>query len=112
MNWLHFFLWIAGIYGLYYAVVILLDTAKASRSPSLKTAGNELTFSEPIQPQKLEHIPEPETQNKTKAGVTDTGIKIQREPEVMATGGVGIRDLFNLARQEAIIYTRPVSFYP
>ncbi len=110
MNWLHFLLWIAGIYGLYYVVLILIDIAKSGRSTAIKTAGSELTFSETLQPQKLEHIPDNESLKKTGAGLTGTGMKVQREPALMASGGVGIRDLFNLARQEAIIYTRPVSY--
>jgi hypothetical protein len=110
MNWLHFLLWIAGVYGLYYVVIILLDIVKSNRSPNVKMAGNELTFSEPIQPQKLDHVPELISPNNTKTALTNTGIKIQRDPVVMASGGVNIRDLFNLARKEAIVYTRPVSF--
>ena len=29
---------------------------------------------------------------------------------ITATGGVSLKDFFNVAKQESIIYTRPVSF--
>jgi hypothetical protein len=110
MNWLHFFLWIAGIYGLYYIFIILLDIAKAKRSPAAKSAGNELVFSENIHPQRPDLVKDMSPQMPAGTAVKDMNAKVKREPEIVASGGVNIRDLFNLARQEAILYTRPVSF--
>lgn len=106
MNWLHFVLWLAGIYCLYYLVIILIDFAGGGRSPGTKIASHELTFSEDVQPKILEHeIDRPET-----AAVKNTGVKITKETDVFSTGGVSLKDLFSLAKQEAIFYTRPVSF--
>lgn len=100
MNWLHFLSWVAGLYVLYYLAVILFDF---SRSRTVKaTTNGELTFSEDIPPKKIAHLPD----------------KIERPPEpsakpaspVIASGGVSLKNLFGLCREEAIIYTRPVSF--
>ena len=110
MNWLHFLIWVAGIYLLYYLVNILIDAAGSGRSPADHSLTNELTFSEEVQTKRLEHEPDNGNKNNNKAGVNDAGVKIKAEPAVMASGGVPIKDLFNLVRQEAIIYTRAVSY--
>lgn len=102
MNWLHFFLWVAGLYALYYLVVILTDVAGVKNVPASGAMSNELTFSEKVQPVQLQHPP-------VAADAGDTTTKKQ-EREVIASGGVSLKDLFNLARQEAIIYTNPVSY--
>jgi hypothetical protein len=105
MNWLHFSIWVAGLYLLYYLVVILLDVAASKRVPAANAGSGELTFSETVQPKQLQHEPDegvlpgavPKTADRPRSGIT-------------ATGGVSLRDFFNLAKQESIIYTRPVSF--
>jgi hypothetical protein len=102
MNWLHFFLWMAGLYALYYLIVVLIDLAGAAGKPVTGTPTNTLTFSEPVQPVQLKHQPAAEA-----TGGTTTK---KQEREVIASGGVSLKDLFNLARQEAIIYTNPVSY--
>ena len=110
MNWLHFTLWVAAIYLLYYLVNILVDIAGNGRSPTNKSLSDELTFSEHSEPKQLFHEAENDVAGVKTGGVKDTGIKIKPEPEVMSSGGVSLKDIFNLARQESIIYTRPVSF--
>ena len=104
MNWLHFSIWVSGVYLLYYLVVILLDVAADKRAPAHAVSG-ELTFSEPVQPKQLQHEPDEEE-------LPAEAIKAAERPRsgVTATGGVSLKDFFNLARQESIIYTRPVSF--
>jgi hypothetical protein len=110
MNWLHFLTWIAGIYLSYYLENIIYDFAASKRAPADKSLTNVLTFSEEVQIQRLADGPEKEGLDKVKAGAGDTRIKIKAESEVIASGGVCLKDLFKLARQESIIYTRPVSF--
>lgn len=102
MNWLHFFLWIAGLYALYYLVVILIDLAGATGKPVAGTPVNTLTFSEQVEPVQLQH----QTIAENTGGTTAN----KQEREVIASGGVSLKDLFNLARREAIIYTNPVSY--
>jgi len=104
MNWLNFSIWLAGLYLLYYLVVILLDVAASKRVPAQAVSG-ELTFSEPVQPKQLQLEPEEEV-------LPAEPTKAAERPRsgVTATGGVSLKDFFNVARQESIIYTRPVSF--
>ena len=96
MNWIHFFIWVAGIYTLYYLAVIGIDVAGGNRTPAAKSLTNELTFSEQVETQRLEHKPEEE--------VKPTG------NAMIASGGVPIRELFSLARKELIVYTKSVSY--
>ena len=100
MNWFHFFLWVAGLYALYYLAIFLIDLAGSSRIPAEHHTTQELTFSESVSPTQLQHEP-----------VTAVApAKPKAEPEVIASGGVGFNELFRLAKQEAIIYTQSVSF--
>jgi hypothetical protein len=97
MNWTHFLLWLAGGYGLYYLVVILTDLARSKRQDSATGNTHELTFSEQVAPVQL-------------AAQAAAPAQPDNKPDVIGSGGVPITDLFRLAKQEAIIYTRGVSF--
>jgi hypothetical protein len=107
MNWLHFLMWIAGIYLVYYLVNILIDVAGGAGAPADKHLSTELTFSETVQPKRLEQEPQADI---PKTGSRETGINKKPEPAIIASGGVSIKDLFHLVRQESILYTRPVSY--
>ena len=101
MNWLHFLSWVAGLYLLYYLALVLFDF---SRNRTTKApAHGELTFSEDLPPKKIAHLPDS----------TESPPPIQPtkpEPAIIGSGGVSLKNLFGLCREEAIIYTRPVSF--
>ena len=108
MNWLHFSFWVAGIYALYYLALILTDLAGGKKNAA-NALSPELTFSEHVPPVAL--MPDPHEQagnDKARTG-DDTAAKKQ-QPEVISSGGVSLRDLFSLARQEAIIYTNAVGY--
>lgn len=97
---------LAGLYLLYYVVTILMDLSRNRGNGQAGAITNELTFSEHHEPAKLAHEP---------AGVPAAHaerVKKQKPAasEVFSSGGVGITDLFRLAKQEAIIYTQSVSF--
>ncbi|WP_183580252.1 hypothetical protein HDF18_13280 [Mucilaginibacter sp. X5P1] len=108
MNWIHFSLWVAGIYILYYLVMLMIDMAGTESSPNSNGANNELTFSESTAPKILRH--EPDKVKPKKAGVAHASLKITPEPEVIASGGLSLKDLFTQSRLDTIIYTRAVSF--
>jgi hypothetical protein len=101
MNWFHFLGWVAGLYLVYYLALILFDYARSKR-PKTPDSG-ELTFTEDIMPKKIEHLPD-----KTESPPP------KQEPKpgspIIGSGGVSLKNLFGLCREEAIIYTRPVSF--
>jgi len=110
MNWLHFLLWVGCLYALYYLVVILLDVAGANRAPAENSMTQELTFSEPVMATKLNHDDGNTQTAGTKSRLDEPGNAKNAEPEIIGSGGVAINNLFALAKQEAIIYTRSVSF--
>jgi hypothetical protein len=99
MNWFHFLSWVGGLYLAYYLANILIDVAGSGNAPADNSLTNELTFSETQEPQRLEHMTAPVKQ-----------VKVPDQTDLLSSGGVSLRDLFTLARQESIIYTRPVSF--
>jgi hypothetical protein len=112
MSWLHFLLWIAGIYTLYYLVNILYDVSFGGRNSAVKTTTNELSFTETHQPQKLEHSSTADTLAAKPAEATHSGVnsKAKKDPEIIDSRGVTLKNLFNLAMEESIIYTKAVSF--
>jgi hypothetical protein len=97
MNWPHFILWTAGIYLLYYPAMILYDLKTSGRATP-KSALRELTFSENILPQQVDHLPDRKTE------------VLKTQSPIIGSGGVTLKNLFGLCREEAIMYTRPVSF--
>jgi hypothetical protein len=93
MTWLKFALWLSGIYLTYYSALILWDFLRSGKQREEKNS-HELSFEEDIEP--IREIAEPSPQ------IYDSSI--------LSSGGVNLKQLFNLAREEAIEFTRPVSF--
>lgn len=100
MNWAHFILWTAGSYLLYYPAMILYDL-KTSGQKSAGSASNELTFAEENIPFSIERTPK-ETSPKEATP--------KPQPAIIGSGGVTLKNLFGLCREEAVLYTKPVSF--
>ena len=94
MTWIKFALWLLGIYTFYYVALILWDYIRTNRGEPLNDK-HELTFVEDIQPVKT---PVEE--------LTDTA----KESPVAFSGGVSLKQLFNLAREESVEYIKSVSF--
>ncbi|QEM07224.1 hypothetical protein DIU31_028370 [Mucilaginibacter rubeus] len=94
MTWLKFALWLLGIYSLYYAVLIFWDRQRAGKSAQSGDK-HELTFVEHIEPIK---------------SFIGELLDLQTSP-IVSHGGVSLKEVFSLAREEAIEYIRPVSFY-
>jgi len=93
MTWIKFALWLTGIYTVYYMALIFWDFLRKGHMP-IGSESHELTFVEHIEPIR----PEPENVSEFHGSA------------VMSSGGVGLKQLFNLAREEAIEFTRAVSF--
>lgn len=110
MNWLHFFLWVCGIYLLYYLAVILLDVASGRRPLAAGTQTHELTFSENVVPTQMAAHAAVAEEPSPKTRLDEALRQRKQEPEMIGSGGVVIDNLFKLCKQEAIIYTRSVSF--
>jgi len=93
MTWIKFIIWLLGGYAVYYAVLIIWDQLHRRRVSGDDTT-NELTFIEHIQPA---------------AAMPDVAAPLPPSP-IVASGGVSLKDTFNLAREEVVEYIRAVSF--
>ncbi|GAA4339744.1 hypothetical protein GCM10023149_50660 [Mucilaginibacter gynuensis] len=94
MIWIKFSLWLLLLYGFYYAVVIGWDYHRL-RKPPAGSGDEELTFM--ADEDKAQTIPDAPSSGDIASAV-------------IASGGVSIRQTFSLAREEAIEFTRAVSF--
>ena len=93
MNWIKFAVWLSGIYVVYYLVLIFWDALRSGRS-TVSNEPHQLTF--------VEHTAPVQKQLHTEADATGSSI--------ISSGGVNLKQLFSLAREEAIEYTKSVSF--
>ena len=100
MSWLKFIYWTSGLYALYYLANIAWDLLRQKSAP--KEGTQELTFSDAQAPEKIEP---PLKKNKEEPEKKTGG-----DPVISAMGGVGLKDLFNLAKAEVIAYNRAVTF--
>ena len=112
MSWLHFLLWVAGIYLLYYLANILYDVAGAGRHPPEAAAGNELSFVDNHRPTQLEPEAGSNDSEGKPAEMKDSAVKskVRQETEIIGSRGLTLKNLFNSAREESFIYTKAVSF--
>ena len=94
MTWIKFALWLLGIYTFYYAGIIFWDYLRNNRS-SPENSKHELTFVEDIAPEK---------------SYPDDSSVTGKESPVTFSGGVNLKQLFNLAREESVEYIKAVSF--
>jgi hypothetical protein len=94
MTWIKFALWLLGVYASYYTGLIFWDYLRTNRGET-GSDKHELTFVEDIHPIKslVEEI-------------TGSG----KESAVSFSGGVSLKQLFNLAREESVEYIKSVSF--
>jgi hypothetical protein len=94
MTWIRFALWLLGIYTSYYVFLIFWDNLRTNRGDT----GNdkrELTFVEDIHPVR---------------SLVEEIIGSGKESSVAFSGGVSLKQLFNLAREESVEYIKSVSF--
>lgn len=93
MTWFKFLLWIGGLYTAYYLVLIAWDHLRSGRKLKGEES-NELTFSEDVSAVSL--VPE--------LSMSDVSSPIY------ASGGVSLKGLFSLCRDEAVEYIKQVSY--
>jgi len=94
MTWIKFAIWLFGCYTIYYASLIFWDHLRTNR---LDTGSDkqELTFVEDVEPIKSYF-------EETAGNGKDSSFAF--------SGGVNLKQLFNLAREESVEYIKAVSF--
>lgn len=95
MTWIKFAIWLFGIYTAYYTALLIWDSLRNKGLP-VGDHPEELTFVEDVEP--VLQVPDEPNGNQTGSAV-------------VSSGGVTLKQTFNLAREEAIDYIRAVSFY-
>jgi len=94
MTWIKFAIWLFGIYTAYYTSLVLWDVLQKKHT-SVADRLSELTFVD--DPELVKEVPDEPSE--TEAG-----------SPVVSSGGVTLKQTFNLAREDAIAYIRAVSF--
>lgn len=96
MKWISFLTYLGIGYATYYLIIILLDSMNTSRNGPKDTLP-VLTFTETAEPEKI-----------SLEDFADN--TFHAEPASIGLGSVSLKDLFTLARQDAIEFTKSVSF--
>ena len=94
MTWIKFAIWLLGIYSIYYVALIFWDNLRNTRGTT-ENDKHELTFVEDIHPVK---------------SLVEEIIGSGKTSPVAFSGGVSLKQLFNLAREESVEYIKSVSF--
>ena len=93
MNWINFILWLGGLYTVYYLILIAWDHQR-NRQVTEDNDTNELSFHEQVNAIHLA----PELSSADIAS------------PIYASGGVSLKSMFNLCRDEAVEYIKQVSY--
>jgi len=93
MNWIKFILWLGGLYTVYYLTLITWDHLR-NRRVNNDNDTNELSFAEQVNDVSL-------TPELTSDDIASS---------LYASGGVSLKNMFNLCRDEAVEYIKQVSF--
>lgn len=93
MNWIRFIIWISGIYAIYYLIMIAWDQLR-NRQGAVEDDTEELSFVEQVEAVSL----------KPELTSADIGSSLY------ASGGVSLKNMFDLCRDEAVEYIKQVSF--
>jgi len=93
MTWIKFAVWLAAVYAAYYIAIILWDLIR-SGGPALKPDEHVLSFAEHTEVIKPSFEPVPEVHGSA----------------MVSSGGVNLKQLFNLCRDEVVDYRKAVSY--
>jgi len=119
MNWTSFLLTLALAYMAYYGLNLLFDLLIARKPPKTDSPGDVLFFDEDVRPEIIVSAQEPSAQTETEpptAAPAAQPTETLNEPPaqlsgpIRSTGAVGIKELFNLAKNNLIEYTGEISY--
>lgn len=124
MNWTSFLITLALAYMAYYGLNLLFDLLISRKPPKTDSTGDVLFFDEDVRPEIIvpAEVPDPQTDKATVTAVQDetpempqtSGTMDEPTPQlsgpVRSTGAVGLRELFNLAKDNLIEYTGDISY--
>lgn len=109
MTWTSFLLTLALSYFAYYGLNILFDLMIARRPEREGSKDTILFFEEPSEPELI--VEELEVKNISEdVGGTDDAPAVLSSGEVHAPSAVSLKELFNLAKDNLIEYTRAIPY--
>lgn len=122
MNWTTFLLTLALAYAAYYGLNLLFDLLIGRKPPASQDNDEVLFFEEHTEPQLIDYQeepepvaqPEPEPETEPQDTPRPAGRKtVQQDIAsaiIHATGAVGLKQLFNLAKDDLIEHTRAIPY--
>ncbi|MGO3108118.1 hypothetical protein [Sphingobacterium sp. JB170] len=122
MNWTSFLITLALGYMAYYGINLLIDLLISRKPPKADSSGDVLFFDEDVRPEIIvpadDPIPESapalptqaEPQPAPRTPATPTAQPEGLSGPIRSTGAVGLRELFNLAKDNLIEYTGDISY--
>ncbi|MCX2584308.1 hypothetical protein [Pedobacter sp. MR22-3] len=110
MSWTNFLILIFIIYILYYALILFFDLFISPKATTGDIAEDELFFSQTFAPELITPVEEPEAS--TVSDEADArGLKAGLSSgTISSSGGVGLKQLFSLAKNNLIEHTRAIPY--
>lgn len=124
MNWTSFLVTLALAYMAYYGLNLLFDLLISRKPPKADNPGDVLFFDEDVKPEIIVPTEQPSPQAVTEQ-VTVVQPEMPSAPQatetrnepppqlsgsIRSTGAVGLKELFNLAKDNLIEYTGEISY--
>lgn len=118
MNWTTFLLTLTLAYAAYYGLNLLFDLLITRKPPASQDNDEILFFEEHTEPQIIDYQEEPEPVVPPEAeprevpqpSVEKNGQRNIASAIIHATGAVGLKQLFNLAKDDLIEHTRAIPY--
>jgi len=111
MSWNNFLILILIIYVSYYALNLLFDLFISPKATAGDIAEDELFFSQTFAPELITPDEEPETSSTVSDKTDAAGLKAGLSSgTISSSGGVGLKQLFSLAKNNLIEHTRAIPY--
>lgn len=118
MNWTTFLLTLTLAYAAYYGLNLLFDLLITRKPPASQDNDEILFFEEHTEPQLIDYQeepesvdpPEPEPREVPKLSVEKNGQQNIASAIIHATGAIGLKQLFTLAKDDLIEHTRAIPY--
>lgn len=108
MNWNKFLIIIITAYVLYYSLNLLYDLFLSSRIKTDEAAEDEMFFAETFMPELILSKEEPSATTEKNSATIETSTLFSGAIET--SGGVGLKQLFALAKDNLIQHTRAIPY--
>ena len=113
MNWNHFLLLLTCLYLGYYALNIVADILMANRVPAIEKEQDILFFTDDVEPELI--LPEEDIPEETGTAQQSMPSLNGTPPGIVSgllesTGAVVLKDLFRLAQEDLIQYTKAITY--